>query len=79
MLDRINLLTAGFGGHGDPVVARHRALGIIDGIVNGQSALIAYSDIFSYVATAFVVSLPLLFLLGGGAGKKAQEAAAAAH
>ena len=79
VVDRINMLTAGFGGNGDPVVARHRALGIIDQIVNGQSALIAYSDIFFYVATAFVVSLPLLFLLGGGTSRKAQEAAAAAH
>ena len=79
VLDRIHLLTAGFGRNTDPVAAQHRALGLIDQIVNGQSALIAYSDIFFYVATAFVVSLPLLFLLGGATGKKAQEAAAAAH
>ena len=52
---------------------------MIDRIVNGQAALIAYSDIFSYVAVAFVVSLPLLFLLGGKPNKRAAEAAAAAH
>ena len=79
VLDRIHLMTAGFGGNMDPAAAQHRALGVIDRIVNGQSALIAYSDIFFYVAVAFVVSLPLLFLLGGAAGKKASEAAAAAH
>ncbi len=79
VLDRIHLMTAGFGGDMDPAAAQHRALGVIDRIVDGQSALIAYSDIFSYVVAAFVVSLPLLFLLGGAAGKKAQEAAAAAH
>ena len=79
VLDRIHLLTAGFGGDTNPAAAQHRALGMIDQIVNGQSALIAYSDIFFYVATAFVLSLPLLLLLGGAAGKKAQEAAAAAH
>ncbi len=80
VLDRLHGMTAGFGGvNGDPTAAQHRALGMIDRIVDGQSALIAYSDIFSYVATAFVVSLPLLLLLGGAKSKAAQEAAAAAH
>lgn len=79
VLDRLHLMTAGFGGDMDPAAAQHRALGVIDQIVNGQSALIAYSDIFFYVATAFVLSLPLLFLLGGTADKKAQAAAASAH
>lgn len=80
VLDRLHTMTAGFSAlNGDLEAARHRALGLIDGIVNGQSALIAYSDIFSYVATAFVVSLPLLLLLGGAKSKAAQEAAAAAH
>ena len=76
VMDRIHLMTAGFGGDLNPAAAQHRALGAIDRIVNGQSALIAYSDIFSYVAAAFVLSLPLLFLLGGSASRKAQEAAA---
>ena len=48
-------------------------------IVNGNAALIAYSDIFSYVALAFVVSLPLIFLLGGKPNKQAAEAASSAH
>ena len=80
VVDRLAMMTAGFGGHGDPAAAQHRALGMIDRIVDGNSALIAYSDIFSYVVAMFVLSLPLLFLLGGKAGgKKAEEAAAAAH
>ena len=80
VLDRLHSMTAGFSAmNGDLVAAQHRALGLIDQIVNGQSALIAYSDIFSYVAAAFVVSLPLLLLLGGAKGKAAQEAAASAH
>ena len=79
-MDRINALTAGFAaGNGDFAAARHRALGVIDGIVNGNSALIAYSDIFSYVVVAFVLSLPLLFLLGGRPCRAAGEAAASAH
>ena len=80
VLERLHTMTAGFSAlNGDLAAARHRALGLIDQIVNGQAALIAYSDIFSYVATAFVISLPLLLLLGGAKGKAAQEAAAAAH
>jgi DHA2 family multidrug resistance protein len=80
VLDRINLMTAGFARQsGDYEVARHRALGMIDGIVNGNSALLAYSDVFFYVTVMFVASLPLLFLLGGRPNKAAQAAAAAAH
>ena len=79
-VDRLNALTAGFAaGNGDLAAAQRRALGMIDRIVDGNSALIAYSDIFSYVVVAFVLSLPLLFLLGGRPNKVAQEAAASAH
>ena len=73
-------MTAGFAaGNGDFAAARQRALEVVDRIVNGNSALIAYSDIFSYVVVAFVLSLPLLFLLGGRPNKAAQDAAASAH
>ena len=79
-LDRVNTLTAGFAaGNGDFAAARHKAMGVIDAIVNGNSALIAYSDIFSYVVVMFVLSLPLVLLLGGRASKAAGEAAASAH
>ncbi len=80
VLDRLDAMTAGFSKlNGDYEAARHRAMGMIDNIVNGNSALIAYSDIFFYVAVMFVLSLPLLFLLGGRANKAAQEAASSAH
>ncbi len=81
VLDRMHQMTAGFGSHGgDAVAAQHRSLGMIDRIVNGQAALLSYSDIFFYVAVAFVLSLPLLLLLGGRKNPKAAaEAAAAAH
>ena len=79
-LDRINTLTAGFAaGNGDFAGARHKAMGVIDAIVNGNSALIAYSDIFSYVVVVFLLSLPLVLLLGGRPNKAASEAAASAH
>jgi MFS transporter, DHA2 family, multidrug resistance protein len=77
-VERIDQLSAGFSG-ADPVAAQHQAYGMIDSIVNGQAALLAYSDIFFYVAAAFIVSLPLLLLLGDGKGGKAKEAAAEAH
>ena len=80
VVDRIAAMTAGFrAGGGGYEAAHQRALATIDNIVNGNSALIAYSDIFFYVTVMFVVSLPLLFLLGGKANKAAQAAAAEAH
>ena len=50
--------------------------GQISVIVNGQSALLSFDDLFRYVGIAFLVSLPLILLLGKGASK---QAAAAAH
>ncbi len=79
VVDRLHMMTEGLDGTVDPAMAQHRALGALDRIVNGQAALIAYSDIFFYVAAAFVLSLPLLLLLGGGVSKQMQEAAAGAH
>ena len=79
VVDRLHTMSAAFGGDMDPAAAQHHALGAIDRIVDGQAALIAYSDIFSYVVIVFVLSLPLLFLLGGKANKAAQDAAASAH
>lgn len=77
VIDRLNAMTAGFARDGDLVGARHRAMEMLDRIVNGQAALLSYSDIFFYVALAFVCSLPLLFLLGGRPHRVAPEAATA--
>jgi DHA2 family multidrug resistance protein len=60
----------------DPVLAHNQALSAIDGIVNGQALLLSFADVFRYVAIAFVLTLPLLFLLGKGGNK---EAIASAH
>jgi DHA2 family multidrug resistance protein len=79
-MTRIDALAAGFPNHtADPIAAKQHALGIIDRIVNGQAALQSYADIFSYVAIIFILSLPLLLLLGGKQGQKGREAAAEAH
>ena len=77
---RIEALAAGFPNHAaDPIAANQHALGIIDRLVNAQAALQSYADIFSYVAIVFILSLPLLLLLGGKPDKKGREAASAAH
>ena len=79
-MTRIDTLAAGFPNHAaDPIGAKQHALGIIDRLVDAQAALQSYADIFSYVAIIFLLSLPLLLLLGGKPDKKGREAAAAAH
>ncbi|HEY3757675.1 MAG TPA: DHA2 family efflux MFS transporter permease subunit [Opitutaceae bacterium] len=75
---RLQLLAGAFGRFSaDPVANGKRALALTDSIINGQSLLLSFADVFMYVAAAFVVSLPLLFLLGKG--RTNSPAAAAAH
>jgi len=77
---RIDGLTAMFAHGHEPTAAAHRqALGAVDAIVNGQAALLSYTDLFFYVVALFILSLPLLLLLGGPSQANAQDAAGAAH
>ena len=77
-VDRIHMLTSGFTAHGgDPVLGYRNALEMMDRIVNSQAALLSFSDIFFYVAVLFLISLPLLLLLGGKNGAAPEEAAVA--
>ncbi len=79
-LDRIQMLASSFTARGgDPVLGHRDALELIDRIVNGQAALLSYRDLFFYVAVLFIVSLPLILLLGGKKDAAAEEAASAAH
>jgi len=79
-VDRMQMLASGFTAHGGDAVLGHRnALELIDRIVNGQAALLSYSDIFFYVAVLFVLSLPLVLLLGAKGESAAEEAVGAAH
>jgi len=79
-VDRVRMLTAGFTAHGgDPLLGHRDALKLIDRILSGQAALLAYRDIFFYVAALFLVSLPLILLLGGKSDAAAEDAAGAAH
>lgn len=76
-LDRLKLLGAAFRQMTpDPVAAQQRALAVVDHLVDSQALLLSFSDVFFYVAMAFIVTLPLLLLLGKGGDR---SAAAAAH
>jgi DHA2 family multidrug resistance protein len=74
---RLDLFSGAFSHHtADPVAGTQLAYHLLDAIVNGQAMLLSFADVFRYVAIAFVVSLPLLLLLGRGQNK---QAAAAVH
>ena len=49
---------------GDPTRLHDQALTLLDNAVNLQAALLAYRDVFYFVAAIFVVTLPLILLLG---------------
>jgi DHA2 family multidrug resistance protein len=69
---RLNLFTAGFAQRtADPVAAHQQALASLDRIVDGQALLLSFADVFFYAGAAFVVTLPLLLLLGQGGKSQA--------
>jgi DHA2 family multidrug resistance protein len=76
-MDRIHGLTGFFQKLGASAHdAQLRAFSAIDQILDGQAALKAFDDLFTYVGIAFVVTLPLVLFLGRTGSK---EAAAEAH
>lgn len=76
-LSRMQALTGVFTQQGgDAVTARQQALATLDHAVNSQAMLLSFADMFRYVGVAFILTLPLLLLLGRGANR---NAAAAAH
>lgn len=69
--ERLEMLTAGFQTHASSVVnAQQQALAVVKGTLQAQAGVLSYADIFRYVALAFILTLPLLLLLGKG-GKQA--------
>lgn len=73
--DRIHAMTAMFlSKTQDASLAHAQAMKMIDGIVNIQSSLLSFEDMFWLVGMIFIICLPLLLLLGKGGGK-----AVAAH
>jgi DHA2 family multidrug resistance protein len=53
--------------------AQQRALAVLDQIILGQSALRAFDDLFTYVGIAFLVTLPVILLLGKGGAAAPSE------
>src|SRR3954470_18212106 len=74
---RMQMFQGLFHLHGaDPVLGHQQALSLFDRIVTGQALLLSFSDVFYYVAFAFIITLPLLLMLAKGGDPKI---AAAAH
>ncbi len=71
--ERIDILAGAFQNSGsDAVTAHQQALTSLENLVNQQAAVLSYADIFHFVGTIFLCSLPLLLFLGKGkAGAKA--------
>ena len=62
---RIGLMSAAFTSRGiDPITAKQRAIGALDGIVNIQAAVMAFGDTFWATAALILGTLPLVLLLG---------------
>lgn len=59
-----------------PDIAHQQALKVIDGIVHGQAAILAFEDIFYIVGVFFVLALPLLFLFNKGNATEMRRPAA---
>ncbi len=49
---------------GDTVGVQNQALSLLDKSVNFQASLLSYRDVFYFVALVFILTLPLIFLLG---------------
>ncbi len=52
---------------GDPITVQNQALAMIDRAINSQASLLSYRDVFYFVALVFLLTLPLILLLGKNA------------
>ena len=78
--ERLHTLTAGFMAKGfDPASARAQALTVLDGTVNMQASVMSFADSFWLVALVFLLTMPLILLLGKVKPGAKPGAAAAAH
>jgi DHA2 family multidrug resistance protein len=73
--ERIQVLTNALTARGtDPSAATQQAYAVVEKGLRLQSSVMAFSDLFMIVGIAFVVCLPLVFLLGGRGGKPPADA-----
>jgi MFS transporter, DHA2 family, multidrug resistance protein len=78
--DRLAAMTGAFQTHTpDFAVAHGQAIASLNGMLDVQSSILSFADIFRMVGIAFIFSLPLLFLLANPSKAAAKDAAAAAH
>jgi DHA2 family multidrug resistance protein len=67
VLARVTTMASGLLGRGDGVAAAHaKAMALLDGGVNMQAAVMSFGDTFFVTGILFIVTLPLVFLLGKG-------------
>ncbi|MGG6242608.1 DHA2 family efflux MFS transporter permease subunit [Nodosilinea sp. AN01ver1] len=65
--ERISALTGAMQSRGaDAATAHQQALALLNQTLDGQSMLLAFEDLFRVVGLIFLVTLPLLLLLGRG-------------
>lgn len=63
-VQRLHAIQASLQATGHSVeISRRLAAGMVDRIVQGQSAVLAYEDGFTVMAYVFILSLPLIFML----------------
>jgi DHA2 family multidrug resistance protein len=63
--ERLNADTSYFNASsGDPVAIHNQALTLIDRAIDTQASLLSYRDVFYFVALVFLLTLPLILLLG---------------
>ena len=63
---RLQMMQRGLGGGVDAQTATERAVRALDGLVSGQAAMLGFDRAFFLGGLLFVVSIPLVLLLGGG-------------
>ncbi|MDP9035864.1 MAG: DHA2 family efflux MFS transporter permease subunit [Myxococcota bacterium] len=64
VLERVATLASGFARAVDAATAQARAIRLLDGSVNLQSAVLSFADTFWLTAALFLGTLPLVLLLG---------------
>jgi DHA2 family multidrug resistance protein len=60
---RINQMAHRFAAASDPVTGMRQAIGTIFSEIQRQAAMLAYIDIFHWLAIAAILTIPLIFLL----------------
>jgi DHA2 family multidrug resistance protein len=70
--ERLNLLTRSFASRGASFdLAQLQAYKAIEGMVMKQSALLAFKDVFQFVAFFFLACVPLILFMRGNKAAKA--------